>query len=68
VFGDLGAPALLLMAAIALVLWGAARFPGAAHLLTDPKAELPESLAGRAYLDRLFGPAPASKTSQRRPR
>ena len=53
--GDLGVLELLLMASIALLLLGASRFPRAA----PTGAVSTDTVAGRAYLDRLFGPAPA---------
>lgn len=60
-FGDLAAPALFLIAAIALSLLGAIPLlAGSYRRSTAIGPEPTESAAGRAYLDRLFGPAPAS--------
>jgi hypothetical protein len=56
-------PELFLMAAIALLLWGSSRFRASAQ--AHATGVEPENVAARAYLDRLFGPAPASAGASR---
>ena len=51
-FGGLGVPELLLMAAVALLLWGMRRLPWSTEPRSaPPSGEATESAARRAYLD-----------------
>jgi hypothetical protein len=65
--GDLGMSEVWMMLAIVLLIGGASRAGRPADPRAPQRSEPVESAGARAYLDRLFGPAPPREAPAERP-